>query len=115
MVLNVHACGTSNSGTTLSHTDAEHQNERDVKAFLVEPVVRELTKHLSNMKFQLPPPPPEEMQFVTTVNMEQPIKLHGGSRRPATTDFMMVVRSGGNILKFAAGEAKVDMQSDLFK
>ena len=103
------------AGSLFSHTDAEHQNERDVKAFPVEPVVRELTKHLSSMKFQLPPPPPEEMQFVTTVNMEQPIKLHGGSRRPATTDFMTVVRSGGNILKFAAGEAKVDMQSDLFK
>ena len=30
----------------------EHSNERDVKAFLIEPVVRELTRHLSSMNFQ---------------------------------------------------------------
>ena len=60
----------------------EHTNERDVKAFLIEPVLRELTRHLSSMNFWSPPAP-EEMQFITT-NMEQPIKMHGGSGRQAS-------------------------------
>ena len=93
----------------------EHSNERDVKAFLIEPVVRELTRHLSSMNFQSPPAP-REMQFVTTINMEQPIKLHGGSGRPATVDFMVAVRTEvGSVLKLIPGEAKIDMWSELFK
>ena len=63
---------------------SKHLNERDVKGFLIEPVVRELTRQ-SSMNFQSPSAP-EEMQFATTINMEPPIKLHGRSGRPATVD-----------------------------
>ena len=67
------------------------------------------------MNFQSPPAP-KEMQFVTTINMEQPIKLHGGSGRPATVDFMVVVRTEiGSVLKLIPGEAKIDMRTELFK
>ena len=61
-----------------------------MRAYLVEPVMRESTKHLTCLTSQSQPPP-GCAQFMTTLNMEQPIRLHGGSGRSATIDFLILI------------------------
>ena len=61
-----------------------------MRAYLVEPVMRESTKHLTCLTSQSQPPP-GCAQFMTTLNMEQPIRLHGGSGRSI---FLFLLVSG---------------------
>ena len=85
------------------------QGEQNVRAYLIEPMIRELTKHSS--KLTCPPPPPAQ-GFTTTVNMEYAIKLCGGSGHPPMVDFVIIVRAS-NVLNIIPGEAKVDMQTQI--
>ena len=104
------------AGPLFSYTETETAvREKNVRAYLVEPIIRELTKHLSRLTSQSPPPH-GCAQFTTTLNMEQKVRLHGGSGKPATVDFLVIVRTiDGRVLNMIPGEAKVDMQEDLHK
>ena len=66
--------------------------EQNVRAYLVEPVIRELIKHLST---SIPGSRVGYPQFSATVNMEQSIRLHRGSGKRSTVDFLIVVRGCG--------------------
>ena len=105
------------AGPLFSYKETEIAvREKNVRAYLVEPIIRELTKHLSRLTSQSPPPPHGCAQFTTTLNMEQKVRLHGGSGKPATVDFLVIVRTiDGRVLNMIPGEAKVDMQEDLHK
>ena len=91
------------AGPFFSYQSISKSGEANVRAYIIEPVIRELTQHLS----KLPSPPPECSYNSAYINMEQSIRLHGGVGRTATVDFMVIVRS--KVLNIVPGEAKVNM------
>ena len=100
------------AGPLFSYKDLNKRGEQNVRAYLVEPVLRELTKHLSGLS-----PSPGCSLFTATLNMEQAVRLHRGSGKPATVDFLIVVRSSSDnkVLSVIPGEAKVNMGTALQK
>ena len=102
------------AGPLFSYEDLNKRGEQNVRAYLVEPVLRELTKHLSGLS---PSPSPGCSLFKATLSMEQAVRLHQGSGKPATADFLIVVRSSSDnkVLSVIPGEAKVNMETALQK
>ena len=92
------------SGPLFSYGSLSTSGETNIRAYLIEPVMRELTQHLSC----LPSEPPKECSlFTASLTMEQAIRLHPGSGRPATVDFCVVLRDEyGQVIGFVPGEAK---------
>lgn len=92
------------SGPLFSYGSLGTSGETNVRAYLIEPVMRELTQHLS----YLPSEPPKECSlFTASITMEQAIRLHPGCGRPATADFCVVLRDEyGQVIGFVPGEAK---------
>ena len=58
------------AGPLFSYQSISKSGEANARAYLIEPVIRELTQHLSN----LPSPPPECSHFNASINMEQSIR-----------------------------------------
>ena len=92
------------SGPLFSYGSLSTSGETNIRTYLIEPVMRELTQHLSF----LPSVPPKECSlFTASLTMEQAIRLHPGSGRPATVDFCVVLRDeNGQVIGFVPGEAK---------
>ena len=92
------------SGPLFLYGSLSTSGETNIRAYLIEPVMRELTQHLSC----LPSEPPKECSlFTASLTMEQAIRLHPGSGRPATVDFCVVLRDEyGQVIGFVPGEAK---------
>ena len=92
------------SGPLFSYGSLSTSGETNNRAYLIEPVMRELTQHLSC----LPSEPPKECSlFTASLTMEQAIRLHPGSGCPATVDFCVVLRDEyGQVIGFVPGEAK---------
>ena len=95
------------SGPLFSYGSLSTSGETNIRAYLIEPVMRELTQYLSC----LPSEPPKECSlFTASLTMEQAIRLHLGSGCPATVDFCVVLRDEyGQVVGFVPGEAKQDL------
>ena len=98
------------SGPLFSYKQISQSREANIRAYLIEPVLRELTRHLSNLEVEASPPEGCSL-FTACLNMEQSIPLHTGSGKPASVDFCIIVRDQhGVVLNIVPGEAKRDMK-----
>ena len=70
-------------------------NEATIRSYFIEPMLRELAKHLCHLP--IPPSQPYTL-FTATVTMEHAVPLHRGSGWPATVDYCVVLQQDeGNV------------------